>query len=316
MQDTDILDVTVIEPRFKHPTIFQKFDSVLPGGAFIIHNDHDPKPLYYQLIAERGQIFSWEYLESGPQIWRIKIEKRGEAEMAEETIGEIVTRDYRAAQVFKKLGIDFCCGGKKTLSEVSNKKGISLNAIKAELEALQSAENSKGLDFDKWELDFLTDYVINTHHRYCKESIPFIAELAHKVARVHGLNHPEVIRVAEVFAGIANELTLHMSKEEKVLFPFIKDLVSAERAGETIVNPFGDVSDPIRVMEMEHEQVGEDLQEIRQITSDYTLPAGACNSYTILYKKLEEFENDLHRHVHLENNILFPKAISLEKNLA
>jgi regulator of cell morphogenesis and NO signaling len=315
MENSDILDVTVIEPRFKHPTIFQKFDSILPGGSFVIVNDHDPKPLYYQLLAERGQIFSWEYLEAGPEVWRVKIEKRGEAGMAEETIGEMVTKDYRKAQIFKKLGIDFCCGGKKTLSEVSRSKGLSLEAIKSELASLNDAGNSNELGFDRWELDLLSDYVINTHHQYCRESIPFITELANKVARVHGINHPEVIRVAQVFVQIAQDLTLHMSKEERILFPFIKELVNAKRTGREVVNPFGDVSNPIRVMEMEHEQVGEDLEEIRQITSEYSLPAGACNSFTILYKKLEEFENDLHKHVHLENNILFPKAIKLGKEI-
>jgi regulator of cell morphogenesis and NO signaling len=315
MENTDILDVTVIEPRFKHPTIFQKFDSVLPGGSFLILNDHDPKPLYYQLLAERGQIFYWEYVEAGPEVWRVRIEKRSGADLAEETIGEMVTKDYRKAQIFKKLGIDFCCGGKKTLSEVSRSKGISLEAIKFELASLNGAENSNELGFDKWELDFLSDYVVKTHHQYCRESIPFITELAEKVARVHGANHPEVIQVAEVFGQIAHDLALHMSKEERILFPFIKELVNAKRTGRELINPFGDVTDPIRVMEMEHEQVGENLDEIRRITSDYELPAGACNSYTILYRKLEEFENDLHKHVHLENNILFPKAIKLEKEL-
>lgn len=316
MENSDILDVTVIEPRFKHPTIFQKFDSVSSGSSFIIHNDHDPKPLYYQLLAERGQIFTWEYLEDGPEVWKVKIAKRGEDEAQEETIGEMVTKDYRKAQIFKKLGIDFCCGGKKTLSEVSRKKGISLEQIKAELELLNTTDNSQGLNFDQWELDFLTDYVINTHHNYCRESIPFISEMANKVARVHGGNHPELVMVAQVFARIANDLTLHMQKEERILFPIIKELVSVKKSGGKMEsNPFGNVTTPIQVMEMEHEQAGEDLVEIRKLTSDYTLPMDACNSYTILFKKLEEFENDLHKHVHLENNILFPKAIKLEKDL-
>ena len=313
---TDILDVTVIEPRFKHPTIFQKFDSVLAGNSFVIHNDHDPKPLYYQLLAERGQVFTWEYLETGPEVWRVAIGKLKADETPEETIGEMVTKDYRKAQAFKKLGIDFCCGGKKTLSEVSRSKGISIDLIRSELEAASRTSSNTGLNFDSWELDFLSDYVINTHHRYCRESIPFIMEMANKVARVHGGRHPELVKVAEVFARIAQDLVLHMSKEEKILFPFIKQLVSAKNTGlEPDSNPFGGVMSPIRVMEMEHEQAGEDLTEIRELTSDFSLPADACNSYTILFKKLEEFESDLYDHVHLENNILFPKAIKLEKDL-
>jgi len=317
METTDILDVTVIEPRFKHPTIFQKFDSVLPGNSFIIHNDHDPKPLYYQFLAERGQIFTWEYLESGPELWRVAIGKKIIGDQSpEETIGEMVTKDYRKAQAFKKLGIDFCCGGKKTLSEVSKSRGISLDLIKSELEAATKTANNAGLNFSSWELDFLSDYVVNTHHSYCRDSIPFIVEIANKVARVHGGRHPELVRVAEVFARIAQDLILHMGKEEKILFPFIKELVSAKNTGAAVGNnPFGGVLSPIRVMEMEHEQAGEDMSEIRELTSGYTLPADACNSYTILFKKLEEFENDLYDHVHLENNILFPKAIQLENDL-
>lgn len=316
METSNILDVTVIEPKFKHPTIFQKFDSLLPGESFILFNDHDPKPLYYQLLAERGQTFTWEYLESGPQVWRVQIGKRGENAAQEETIGEMVTRDYRKAQVFKKLGIDFCCGGKKTLAEVSQKKGISLDKIKEELAAVENTGRQDGLPFDRWELDFLADYIINTHHEYVRESIPFLSELAAKVARVHGGRHPELVEVANVFMRIAQDLSLHMMKEEKILFPFVKELVSVKKSGGKLEEkPLGTVSNPIQVMEMEHEQAGEDLEEIRRLTSNYALPADACNSYTILFKKLEEFENDLHKHVHLENNILFPKAIKLEKEL-
>lgn len=315
MDTTNILDVTVIEPRLKHPTIFQKFDSLLPGTFFVIHNDHDPKPLYYQLLAERGQTFIWEYLASGPEVWQVKITKREVTNV--ETIGEMVTKDYRKAQVFKKYGIDFCCGGKKTLSEVAAKKGLDESIIKAELDVLdRSGEVDSGLTFDKWELDFLSDYIVNTHHQYVKENIPFISELSQKVARVHGDRHPEAIQVALTFDKIAQELSLHLMKEEKILFPFIKDLVQAKKGGLPLPQgPFDDVSSPIHLMEVEHEHAGEDLEEIREITSNYELPADACTSYRILYKKLEEFENDLHKHVHLENNILFPKAVQLEKDL-
>lgn len=315
MENSNILDVTVIEPRFKHPTIFNKFDSISDGESFTIHNDHDPKPLYYQLLAERGQIFTWEYLESGPQVWRVRITKN-EGKSSEETVGEVVAKDYRKAQVFKKLGIDFCCGGKKTLSEVSSKKGISVDQLKSELAAIDRQDSNPSANFDKWDIGFLTDYIINTHHQYVKDNSAFMIELAEKVARVHGGSHPEVIKVAEIFVAIAKDLGLHLMKEEKILFPYIKELIELKKTGEKVKEvPFGEVSNPIQLMESEHEQAGEDLVAIRELTSDYTLPADACTSYRILYKKLEEFENDLHQHVHLENNILFPKAIELEKEL-
>jgi regulator of cell morphogenesis and NO signaling len=235
----------------------------------------------------------------------------------EETIGEIVTKDYRKAQAFKKLGIDFCCGGKKTIAEVGAQKGISLQKINEELEAVEHSGNISGeLDYDKLPIDFLSDYVINTHHQYCRENIPFITELAQKVARVHGDSHPELTRVKDIFVRVGSDLSQHMMKEENIVFPYVKELISVRKLGGKLTEkPFGNVSNPIKAMDMEHEQAGKDLAEISKITSDYTLPADACNSYTILYKKLEEFENDLHKHVHLESNIIFPKAIKLEKEL-
>ncbi len=136
----EILDVTQIESRLKHPTIFNKFDDLEGGEAFIINNDHDPKPLYYQLMAERGQTFTWDYLENGPEVWRVKIVKNGLVN--DETIGEMVTKDFRKAQVFKKFGIDFCCGGKKTIKEVCAKKGIDASQVEKELHSFTKKDNT------------------------------------------------------------------------------------------------------------------------------------------------------------------------------
>jgi regulator of cell morphogenesis and NO signaling len=316
MEVSDILDVTGIEPRLKHPTIFDKFDALPAGAAFIIHNDHDPKPLYYQLLAERGQVFHWDYLENGPLVWQVRIARKTEAE-ATETIGEIVAADYRKAQVFKNLGIDFCCGGKKTIAEACAKKGIDPEEVERQLAAVKGGETSSETDFQNWDIGFLSDYITNTHHRYVRENTAFILEIAQKVARVHGGRHPELVRVAELFSAVAEDLTLHMLKEEKILFPIAKELAQVyNTGGKLTVADFGKISVPIQVMDAEHEQVGGDLAEIRELTSNYTLPADACSSYTILFKKLEEYENDLHRHVHLESNILFPKAIKMEKELS
>ena len=316
MKILDILDVTVIEPRLKHPAIFEKFDTLSPGEAFIINNDHDPKPLYYQLLAERGQVFAWDYIEKGPETWQVKIAKNTTAENTE-TIGEIVAKDYRKAQVFKNMGIDFCCGGKKTIAEVCEKKGINAEEVERQLEAIKAENSNSETDFQNWDLGFLSDYIINTHHRYVRDNTSFILELAQKVARVHGERHPELIRVAELFSRVGNDLTLHMVKEEKILFPFIKELAQVYNTGGMLPSAdFGKISVPIQVMDSEHEQVGGDFETIRELTSRYQLPADACTSYTILFKKLDEYESDLHRHVHLESNILFPKAIQLEKELS
>ncbi|MGN6394459.1 MAG: iron-sulfur cluster repair di-iron protein [Mucilaginibacter sp.] len=313
METETILDVMVIEPPLKHRTIFQNFDLLLPGESFIIHNDHDPKSLYYQLSAERGQIFNWEYVEEGPEIWQVRIGKRADNENSE-TIGEMVAADFRKAAVFKKFGIDFCCGGKKTVSEVCEKKGIDRPMLEKELLSVEQQAPDSEHDFQKWDIGFLSDYIVNTHHQYVKDNTPFVQEIAQKVARVHGAAHPELIEVAEVFERIAHDLTLHMAKEERILFPRIKELAYYKKIGAKIPSDdSGLVSAPIHVMESEHEQAGEDFAEIRRLTSNYLLPVDACRSYTVLFKKLEEYENDLYRHVHLENNILFPKAIQIEK---
>jgi regulator of cell morphogenesis and NO signaling len=234
----------------------------------------------------------------------------------EETIGEIVTKDFRKAQVFKNFNIDFCCGGKKTIKEVCESKGIDITVLKRALEEVVDEVDTTGNNYQKWDIGFLTDYIINTHHQYVKDNTQFIMELANKVAKVHGEQHPELIKVAQIFTQVAMELISHLNKEEKMLFPFIKELAAVQRTGGTLpASAFGNVSNPIRMMELEHEEAGEALQTIREITDNFTLPSDACNSYVILYKKLNEYENDLHKHVHLENNILFPKSILTEQEL-
>ncbi|MGN6196064.1 MAG: iron-sulfur cluster repair di-iron protein [Ginsengibacter sp.] len=312
----NILNVTAIEPKLKHPTIFVKFDELKPGESLTIHNDHDPKPLYYQLLGERGNIFTWEYLEQGPKIWRVKILKRTEGE-ADETLGEIAAKDLRKAEVFKKYGLDFCCGGKKTVKEACAEKGIDVTKVEQELQnSDKSSFTAKPLPYNDWNLDFLADYIVNTHHSYVKKTIIDIRNYAGKVAKVHGAHHPELLRINQLAQEVCDEMSSHMVKEETVLFPYVKQLVAAKNNGQRKVQ-FGNlqtVETPINMMEMEHELVGGNMDEIRKITNNYHLPEDACASYSFLFKTLDEFENDLHVHVHLENNILFPKALDLEKS--
>ncbi|WP_266202986.1 iron-sulfur cluster repair di-iron protein [Pontibacter kalidii] len=313
-QTIETLDVTVLEPRMKHPTIFQWFDNLKGGEAFIIHNDHDPKPLYYQLLGERGNVFKWEYLEQGPEVWEVRISKLTPEEG--ETVGELVAKDFRKAQVFKKYGIDFCCGGKKSVKQVCAEKGISQDELEAELLAMDEAEKAREAEYDKWDLGFLADYIVNMHHTYVRESIPALYEYTTKIARVHGSRHPELLEVVKHFTNVANELEAHLPKEERVLFPYIKQLEEAKKNGVKLdTAAFGSVQNPINMMEMEHENAGSELEKIRELTNGYTLPADACATYTVAFKKLKEFEDDLFRHIHLENNILFPKAIEMEKEV-
>lgn len=309
------LDVTLIEPRFKHPTIFEHFDELTGGQAFVIHNDHDPKPLYYQLIAERGQVFNWEYLMNGPEIWEVKITKLNEGEKSE-TIGEMVANDYRKAEVFRKFGLDFCCGGKKTLENACQKKGIDVVEVQKALKEVENQNTSTTEDYNSWELDFLADYIVKKHHKYIENAHPILFEFSNKVARVHGSRHPEVKEIAYFYNEVAEELKMHMQKEEMILFPYIKELAVAKRNGTTLERPaFGSIENPINMMEAEHVSAGGNMDQIKLLSNDFTPPEDACNSYRVLFAKLKEYELDLHHHIHLENNILFKKALEIEKEL-
>ncbi|MEO8111692.1 MAG: iron-sulfur cluster repair di-iron protein [Ginsengibacter sp.] len=310
----NILNVTLLEPRQKHPTIFVRFDELAYGESLTIHNDHDPKPLYYQLLGERGNIFTWEYLEEGPEWWKVKISKKIPGEH-DETLGEIAAKDLRKAEVFKKYGLDFCCGGKKTVKEACAEKGIDVTEVERELQtADKNITASRPLPYNEWSIDFLADYIVNTHHSYVKKTIPDLMSYGAKVAGVHGSQHPELHKINRLTDEVCEELATHMVKEETVLFPYIKKLVAAKNNGsEFQVEGFTSVQSPISMMEHEHEIVGEKMEHIRALSNNYILPEDACASYSYLYKTLEEFENDLHIHVHLENNILFPKSLELEK---
>ncbi|MBL0308285.1 MAG: iron-sulfur cluster repair di-iron protein [Bacteroidetes bacterium] len=311
--EQNILNVTLLEPREKHPTIFARFDELSEGETLTIHNDHDPKPLYYQLLGQRGDIFTWEYLEQGPVWFRINITKRITGE-GSETLGEIAAKDLRKAQVFKKYGIDFCCGGKKTVKQVCIEKGLDVAKIEQELQQADQVVASRPLPYNDWAPDFLADYIVNTHHSYVKKNLPDIRGYADKVARVHGGRHPELLPINKLVEDIYEEFSGHMMKEEQVLFPLIKQMVKAIETNQPLTTSgIGSVDSPIRMMESEHELVGNYMAEIRTLSDNYTLPEDACASYSLLFRMLEEFEEDLHIHIHLENNILFPKALELEK---
>ncbi|WP_288955681.1 iron-sulfur cluster repair di-iron protein [uncultured Polaribacter sp.] len=231
----------------------------------------------------------------------------------ENTIAEVVTYNIKTADVFKKHGIDFCCGGGISIKKACEKHNVSYEKIEEELSLINNPA-SKAYNYDSWKLDFLVDHIENIHHTYVAENTPLVLQYAAKVAKVHGHHYAEVIEINKLFMAVAQELASHMKKEELILFPFIKQLVKADREGlKANVPHFGTVNNPIAMMEDEHENAGDILKEIKKLSNNYTPPEGACNTFRALYAKLEEFENDLHQHIHLENNILFPKAISLEE---
>ncbi|MGF7230093.1 DUF542 domain-containing protein, partial [Arachidicoccus sp.] len=282
IDDSKVLDVTLIEPRLKHPTIFEYFDALKPGESFIIHNDHDPKPVYYQLMGERGNIFTFEYLEKGPEHWYIEIKKNPvNIQTGEPTVGDIAAKDYRKAEVFKKMGIDFCCGGEKSLKEASSEAGVTVEEVEKALAAADAAPVTDNYDYDKWPLDFLADFIINTHHQYAKDNAEVIDNMAHKVSEHHKTNHPELPELATKVHYFLQDILHHLQKEEEILFPNIKNLVTA--AKNKTQAPKGMVSGPIQMMKMEHEHSGDDLKLFRKLTNNYTLPADACNSYKYLF---------------------------------
>jgi regulator of cell morphogenesis and NO signaling len=309
----NILNVTLLEPRLKHPTIFTRFDALQEGESLTIHNDHDPKPLYYQLLGERGNTFTWEYLEHGPKLWKVRISKYISG-IHDETLGEIAAKDLRKAAIFEKYGLDFCCGGKKTVKEACADKGLDVTKIEHELQLTDKNVNTRPIPYNEWKLDFLADYIINTHHYYIRKSLPEIRSYAAKVAQVHGDRHPELQTIHMLVEKLHTDLSAHLEKEEKILFPYIKELVATPESARLSQSSNFGIQHPIADMEREHETAAEILAGIRSLSNNYTLPADACASYGLLYRMLDEFENDLHLHVHLENNILFPKALLLEQN--
>jgi len=222
------------------------------------------------------------------------------------SIGEIVALDYRAASVFKEAGIDFCCGGKKSIDETCSEKGINKAALIEKLESLESTPNTTTHNFIEWEPGFLCDYIINTHHKYVLKTLPELVAYTQKIASVHGDGHPELIEVARLFSEINRELLQHLKKEEEIFFPAIKEIIAtgSEKVKAVIISEISRLSD-------EHEFAGGAMDKINVITNRYLLPDDCCNTYRVSFTLLEQFEDDLHTHVHLENNILFPKALKL-----
>lgn len=231
------------------------------------------------------------------------------------TIGSFVAEDFRTAAVFSKYRIDFCCKGNRTVTEVCEKQNIDADTLLENVLQVVQSENSGTIDFNSWPLDLLADYIEKTHHRYVEEKTNVLLPFLDKLCKVHGANHPELFKINELFIGCAGELSQHMKKEELVLFPFVKRMVKIKESDGILSQPsFGTVSNPIAMMMHEHDNEGERFREIAALTDNYTPPADACTTYRVTFAMLKEFEADLHKHIHLENNILFPKAVILEKD--
>ena len=238
------------------------------------------------------------------------------ADISTATLKQIVTDDFRTAAVFEKYSLDFCCRGGHTIEQACIEKNISKDSVLTDVYDILRREESSDRSFGSLPMTDLIHHIVTNHHAYVKKMVPILLAHTQKVASVHGANHPEVVQIASGFDRVASELQHHMMKEERVLFPYIETLVAASDSKEPVQPPpFGTARNPIRMMEAEHQAAGDELYEIRRLSSNYTPPADACTTYRVTYQELQEFERDLHQHVHLENNILFPKAIELEEKL-
>lgn len=234
--------------------------------------------------------------------------------LEQSTIGEYVAKDFRTAAVFSKYGIDFCCKGNRTIEEACEKKNLDFAQIENEVAQLLETKSDGAIDFKSWPSDLLIDYIEKTHHRYVEEKSAVLLPFLDKLCKVHGQSHPELFEINELFKESAGEFAQHMKKEELLLFPFIKKLENAIRTGQQIEQPhFGTVENPIAMMKHEHVTEGERFVKIAEITNNYTPPSDACNTYRVTFSMLQDFEQDLHKHIHLENNILFPRAIEMQE---
>lgn len=230
-------------------------------------------------------------------------------------VSEIVRENFKTAQIFEENNIDFCCGGNISLNEASERANINVEELISLIKPALTEQDRDSKFIENMPLDHLCNYIEGTHHAYINEQAPFIQQKLDKLCNVHGDNHPELFEVKELFDGAVGNLTAHMKKEELILFPYIRNLVKFKSGQLDDVPGMGNIMGPISVMMQEHDIEGERFRQMNEITNRYTTPADGCNTYEVTYKALKDFEKDLHRHIHLENNILFTKAFEMEKEL-
>lgn len=231
-------------------------------------------------------------------------------------IGQLVAQNYHTAAVFRQYNIDFCCNGNRTVEEACRQKSIDTAAVKAALESVLAVRAAGSEDYNSWGLIKLADHIVQKHHGYVSTQIPVLQAYLHKLGSVHGQEHPELRAISQLFNECAGELAAHMKKEELVLFPYIRQLLSVPDGATPPPPAFGSISNPIAMMMTEHDHEGERFRKIQELSNGYTVPPDGCNTYRVTYALLKEFQDDLHLHIHLENNILFPKAAGLEEQLA
>jgi len=234
----------------------------------------------------------------------------------DKTVRDLALEQAGAARIFEGFGIDYCCGGKQSLEQACRAANVSVERVLGALTAAQQSESdtSQHVDWQTAPLGDLISHIKNTHHKYTRAEIARLGPLFDKVCSVHGERHPELFQLRTTFQGLAQELGTHMMKEEMILFPYIERMEESVIQKEPILpSPFGSVQNPVSMMEHQHDSAGNALRALRATSNGYAAPPDGCATYQALYKALAEFETDLHQHIHLENNILFPRAVALEK---
>lgn len=235
---------------------------------------------------------------------------------SETTVRDVALNIPESTRLFEKLKIDYCCGGNKPLAEACASAGVDVDNVMEMLAGVAQPDTKiEGAEaFQNFSATELVTHILDTHHVFTWSEMDRLQPLVDKVLAAHAGNHPELVHVAELFMQLCADLRPHMFKEEQILFPYITKMVDAVDQKRALpFAPFGTVNNPIRMMMREHDTAGDILRELRAVTSDYKVPDGVCLSYQTLYQALENFEKDLHQHIHLENNILFPKAVELER---
>ena len=311
----DTMDLTMLKMKQQQNEMSKRLSDLMQGQSVIILSYQDPQFIYLKVPQAIEVYFSWEYLEKGPVLWKVVVRKNRVDEGP--SLGELVASDIRIADIFLKYCLDFCCGGKKSLAFACKEKQLDLNKIESELKNLdQIKQSGKAVQYNRWKLDFLVDYIFNEHHLYWYNEENAIAELMTKVVNHHGKNYPMLYSLGQLFETLKAELNVHFKIEEQVLFPYIKELAKLkDNLIEKERMVFITIANPIQMMEIDHEAAGALLAEMRKVTDGYELPKRACNSFQLLFHKLQNLESDLHQHIHLENNILFPKALLLQNEI-
>lgn len=228
------------------------------------------------------------------------------------TVREVVAEDYARASTFREFGIDFCCGGDRTMEAACGRAGVAIEEVESAILASSERAGRGWPDVRAWDPGFLAQYIVQVHHKYVREALPALLQFSHKVARVHGHGRPELLSIRALVVELAIEMERHMGEEEAEVFVQIEAYAAARAQGASGAEI--DLWSGIGKLEADHDHAGDVMSKIRELSDGYAPPITACTTYRALYAKLAEFEEDLHRHVHLENNVLFPKVVDLAQN--